>query len=168
MQKSGCTPQQIPKSWGVIDPVCLCPKQGLWKTAPAGNCSSAFLHQVSLLPECRFLCTSILTCFDVPNILLWNSSNIQGSIKGTYHEHLYVHHYGILSLTFYYRFFHYLSIHFFLVGLGFEFRALHLQRRLSTAWATPPVNFALVILEMGVLWTIFPGWPWTLILPISC
>jgi hypothetical protein len=37
---------------------------------------------------------------------------------------------------------------FFLVGLGFEPRALHLQSRHSTAWATPPVHFALVILEM--------------------
>jgi hypothetical protein len=31
------------------------------------------------------------------------------------------------------------------VGLGFELRALHLQNRYFTAWATPPVHFALVI-----------------------
>jgi hypothetical protein len=38
---------------------------------------------------------------------------------------------------------------FFLVGLGFELWALRLPSRNSTAWATPPVHFALVILEMG-------------------
>jgi hypothetical protein len=37
----------------------------------------------------------------------------------------------------------------------------------SNPWATPPVCFALVILEMGVSHTICPGWPWTLILLIS-
>jgi hypothetical protein len=37
----------------------------------------------------------------------------------------------------------------FLVGLGFELRALGLQSRLSTAWTTPPVHFTLLILEMG-------------------
>jgi hypothetical protein len=63
--------------------------------------------------------------------------------------------------------FFFLSFSFLLVGLGFELRALHLQSRCSTAWATPPVHFALVILEMGVPWTICPGWPWTVILPIS-
>jgi hypothetical protein len=35
------------------------------------------------------------------------------------------------------------------MGLGFEFRASLLQSRLSTARATPPVHFALVILETG-------------------
>jgi hypothetical protein len=43
-----------------------------------------------------------------------------------------------------------------LVRLGFEFRASRLQSRCSTSWATPPVHFALAILEMGVSWTIFP------------
>jgi hypothetical protein len=38
---------------------------------------------------------------------------------------------------------------FFLLELGFEFRASHLQSRYSTAWAIPLVHFALVILEMG-------------------
>jgi hypothetical protein len=35
------------------------------------------------------------------------------------------------------------------MGLGFEFRASCLQRRLFTIWATLPVHFAMVILEMG-------------------
>jgi hypothetical protein len=35
---------------------------------------------------------------------------------------------------------------YILVGLGFEFRSLHLQSRCSTVWATPPVYIALVIL----------------------
>jgi hypothetical protein len=39
----------------------------------------------------------------------------------------------------------------FLVGLGFELRASHLQSSCSTASATPPVHFALVILEMGLV-----------------
>jgi hypothetical protein len=55
---------------------------------------------------------------------------------------------------------------FNLVGMGFELRALSLQSR-STIWATPPVHFALVILEMGVLQTICLDWPWTVILLIS-
>jgi hypothetical protein len=38
---------------------------------------------------------------------------------------------------------------FFFVRLGFELRALPLQSRCSTAWATPLVLFALVIVEMG-------------------
>jgi hypothetical protein len=42
--------------------------------------------------------------------------------------------------------------------------ALPLQSRLSTSCATPPVHFALVILEMGILWTICPDWPQTAIL----
>jgi hypothetical protein len=44
---------------------------------------------------------------------------------------------------------------FFLVGLGFELRTLHLQSRHSTA------TFAPVILEMGVSRTISWGWPQT-------
>jgi hypothetical protein len=40
----------------------------------------------------------------------------------------------------------------FLMGLGFEIRALHLQSKHSTALAIPPIHFILVILEMrGVL-----------------
>jgi hypothetical protein len=35
------------------------------------------------------------------------------------------------------------------VGLRFELRTSGLQRRPSSTWATPPVHFALVILEMG-------------------
>jgi hypothetical protein len=49
----------------------------------------------------------------------------------------------------------------FLMGLEFELRASYLQSRCTTVWATPPVHFAHVILEMGVLWVI---WPWTTIL----
>jgi hypothetical protein len=47
------------------------------------------------------------------------------------------------------------------VGLVFELRASQLQRRCSTAWATP-VHFALDILQI-----ICPSWPWTTILLIS-
>jgi hypothetical protein len=38
-----------------------------------------------------------------------------------------------------------------LMGLEFELRALHLQSKCSITGATPPVCFALVILEMGAL-----------------
>jgi hypothetical protein len=41
------------------------------------------------------------------------------------------------------------SLPSFLVGLEFERRALHLQRRWFTARTTPSVHFTLVILEMG-------------------
>jgi hypothetical protein len=41
---------------------------------------------------------------------------------------------------------------FFFFELGFELRTSH-----STAWAMPLVHFALVILEIGVSWTICPG-----------
>jgi hypothetical protein len=54
-----------------------------------------------------------------------------------------------------------------LVGLEFELKSLHLQSRCSTAWATTPVHFALVILEKGVSQTICLGWPQILTLPIS-
>jgi hypothetical protein len=37
---------------------------------------------------------------------------------------------------------------------GFELRTSHLQSRCSIAQATPLVHFAMVILEMGVSWTI--------------
>jgi hypothetical protein len=40
---------------------------------------------------------------------------------------------------------------FFLVELGFKLRALCLQKKHSTACATPPVDFALVILEMSLV-----------------
>jgi hypothetical protein len=57
---------------------------------------------------------------------------------------------------------------FFSMGLGFELRISRLQSRLSTTWATLlQVYFALVILEMGILWTICPGWPQIVIFPIS-
>jgi hypothetical protein len=59
-----------------------------------------------------------------------------------------------------------LSFCFCFEGLGFELRASRLQSRCCTTWATPPVHFALVLLEMGVSWTIFLGWPQTEILPI--
>jgi hypothetical protein len=45
---------------------------------------------------------------------------------------------------------------FFFVELEFELRALHLQSRCSTIWATPPVHFVLVILEMGGSHELFP------------
>jgi hypothetical protein len=48
---------------------------------------------------------------------------------------------------------------FFLVRLGFERRALYLQSRHFMAWATTPVHFALVILHMGISWTICLGYP---------
>jgi hypothetical protein len=53
---------------------------------------------------------------------------------------------------------------FFFVGLGFEFRALCSQSRHSTAYATPPVHFALVILMMGVSWTTFLGLEFVILL----
>jgi hypothetical protein len=36
----------------------------------------------------------------------------------------------------------------------FEFRAKGLQSKCSTAWATPPIHFAVVILEMRILQTL--------------
>jgi hypothetical protein len=56
---------------------------------------------------------------------------------------------------------------FILVRLVFELRVLHLQSRHSAACTTPPANFALVILEMGVSGTISLGWSHTTILLIS-
>jgi hypothetical protein len=55
----------------------------------------------------------------------------------------------------------------FLMGLGFELSALHLQGRCPTAGATPPVHFGLAILEMWFSQTICLGWPRTMILLIS-
>jgi hypothetical protein len=52
---------------------------------------------------------------------------------------------------------------FCLVGLGFNLRASGSQSRHSTTSATPPVHFALVILEMGVSWTLCPDWSQILI-----
>jgi hypothetical protein len=37
----------------------------------------------------------------------------------------------------------------FLMGVRFELRTLCLQSRPSTTWTTPPVHFALDVLEMG-------------------
>jgi hypothetical protein len=44
-----------------------------------------------------------------------------------------------------------------LVWLGFELKVSSLQSRCSTSWATPPVHFALIILEIGGggLWELF-------------
>jgi hypothetical protein len=53
------------------------------------------------------------------------------------------------------------------VTLGFELRASHLQSRHCIAGATPPVHFALVILERVVLQTICLDWPPTAILLTS-
>jgi hypothetical protein len=52
------------------------------------------------------------------------------------------------------------------LGLELEFRALSLQSSHSTIWV-PPDQFALVILERGVSWTICPSWPQSGILLIS-
>jgi hypothetical protein len=55
------------------------------------------------------------------------------------------------QVVFFMRLSHRLSFHSFVfpsVGLGFELRALNLRSRHSTPWVTPPVHFALVILEM--------------------
>jgi hypothetical protein len=51
----------------------------------------------------------------------------------------------------------------FFWGVGWSLNSvLHSYKsRWSTTWAMPPVHFALVILEMWVLQTIFPGWPQT-------
>jgi hypothetical protein len=38
---------------------------------------------------------------------------------------------------------------FFLVGLGSELRALHLQSNYSPIGIIPPIHFALIILKMG-------------------
>jgi cytochrome bd-type quinol oxidase subunit 1 len=53
------------------------------------------------------------------------------------------------------------------VVLVFELRASCLQSRHYTAGAIPTIHFAVFTLEMGVLQTICPGWPWTVILQIS-
>jgi hypothetical protein len=42
------------------------------------------------------------------------------------------------------------------MGLGFKFMISCLQNRCSTAWATPPVHFILVILEMEFLANYLP------------
>jgi hypothetical protein len=43
----------------------------------------------------------------------------------------------------------------------FKLRASHLQSRHPTTLVTPPVHFALVILEMEALQSICVGWPCT-------
>jgi hypothetical protein len=45
----------------------------------------------------------------------------------------------------------------FLVEMGFELRALHLQSRQSIGLATSPVHFALIIFQDWVLQTYLPG-----------
>jgi hypothetical protein len=47
------------------------------------------------------------------------------------------------------------------------FQTIDLTCRHSTTWATLPVHFILVILELGVLWPVCPDWPRTSILLIS-
>jgi hypothetical protein len=47
--------------------------------------------------------------------------------------------------------------------LGFELRALPLQSRYSTSWATPVLS----ILEIGSSQTICLGWPWTTVFQVS-
>jgi hypothetical protein len=59
---------------------------------------------------------------------------------------------------------HYIIFLLLLLGLGLELRASHLQSQHPTTWATPPVHFALFILEMG---GIMKGWHQTSIVPIS-
>jgi hypothetical protein len=56
--------------------------------------------------------------------------------------------------------------HFVLVGMEFELRASHLQSRHTTAWAIPFVHFCSGYFGNRISQTIFPGWPWTTILPI--
>jgi hypothetical protein len=58
-----------------------------------------------------------------------------------------------------------IAIFSFLVGLGFELRALCLQSRGSTICTSNP--FCSDYFEDGVLWTLCLGWPWTMILLIS-
>jgi hypothetical protein len=55
----------------------------------------------------------------------------------------------------------------FFVGVGFELRASCLQSRCSMAWVIPAAHFALIILEMGVLWTICLDRPQTTVLLMS-
>jgi hypothetical protein len=59
------------------------------------------------------------------------------------------------------------QICFFKGGLGFKLKASCVQSTPCTIWITSPVHFALVILEMGVSWTVYHGWPRTTHLPIS-
>jgi hypothetical protein len=54
-----------------------------------------------------------------------------------------------------------------LVGLEFELRASCLQSSHFTTWATLPVHFDLVVLEISVLKIISLGWYWTEVLLIS-
>jgi hypothetical protein len=63
-----------------------------------------------------------------------------------------------LSLSLSFSFFH-------LLGLAFKLRASHLQSRHFTTWATSSVHFG--YFGDGVPPTIWLGWPWTMILPIS-
>jgi hypothetical protein len=61
----------------------------------------------------------------------------------------------------------YVYIHTYIYGIRVWFRALNSQSRYSSTWVTPPVYFALILLEMES-WELFAwGWPRTLILSIS-
>jgi hypothetical protein len=71
---------------------------------------------------------------------------------------------SVLTINFPVALFAHHYFFFFLVALGFELRASHLLGRCCTAWDTPPVHFALVILEMVVSQIIHPKWLRTLIL----
>jgi hypothetical protein len=54
----------------------------------------------------------------------------------------------------------YFSFYFIILeGLGFELSALPLEIRHTTIWATLPIHFSVVILEMGVSCTNFLGCP---------
>jgi hypothetical protein len=94
------------------------------------------------LPSKLFLTT-------LPNLLLLKQNTL------CHHIHF------LLSM------YHNVKSSFLLLRLEFELRALCLQSRHSTTWLTPTVHFALDILEMGVLRTICPGYPWTMILWVS-
>jgi hypothetical protein len=49
------------------------------------------------------------------------------------------------------------SIYDWLIGWGLGLRASNLQSRHSTIWATPPVHFAFIILEMGISLFVWAG-----------
>jgi hypothetical protein len=61
----------------------------------------------------------------------------------------------------------YFTLFFFFVELRFELRASCLQSTWSSALVAPPDHFALVILKIGVSWSICLGWLQTSILLIS-
>jgi hypothetical protein len=61
---------------------------------------------------------------------------------------------------------YFILLFFFLVDWSLN-SDLCFQSRPSATWTTPPVHFALIILETRVLWTVYPCWPQTVILLIS-